>query len=111
MQHLQAKNLLPAEEYLLTSSQICESDPIGIKRVGYAQSVDSFKNALKVAEETKYRPQCMSPPNAGALTALGYIYHVKEEFEEYYHEALGLCPYDPITHDLLSSCLKEMVHC
>ncbi|KAF0427346.1 Anaphase-promoting complex subunit 6 [Gigaspora margarita] len=36
MQHLQAKNLLPAEEYLLTSSQICESDPIGIKRVGCA---------------------------------------------------------------------------
>ncbi|KAF0472764.1 ApcC hetero-tetramer Cut9-Hcn1 [Gigaspora margarita] len=111
---------------------------------GYAQSVDSFKNALKVAEETKCQPQVwetiwinlghafrqlgeldnaesyfqkvvsMSPPNANVLTVLGYIYHVKEEFEEaimYYHEALGICPYDPITHDLLNSCLKEMVHC
>ncbi|RIB21822.1 hypothetical protein C2G38_2175541 [Gigaspora rosea] len=50
----------------------------------------------------------MSPSNSDALTALGYIYHVKEVFEEaimYYHEALGICPYDPITHDLLSSCL------
>ncbi|KAF0404707.1 ApcC hetero-tetramer Cut9-Hcn1 [Gigaspora margarita] len=36
--HLQAKNLLSAEEYLLTSSQICESDPL-------------------VAEEAKCRPQ------------------------------------------------------
>ncbi|RIB10339.1 hypothetical protein C2G38_2206415 [Gigaspora rosea] len=42
MQHLQAKNLLSAEEYLLTSSQICESNLL---------------NALKVAEEIKCRPQ------------------------------------------------------
>ncbi|RIB27254.1 hypothetical protein C2G38_2161052 [Gigaspora rosea] len=85
---------------------------------GYAQSVDSFKNALKVTEETKCRPQVwetiwinlghafrqlgeldiaesyfqkvvsMSPPNADALTALEYIYHVKEEFIMYYHEVL-----------------------
>ncbi|KAF0404705.1 ApcC hetero-tetramer Cut9-Hcn1 [Gigaspora margarita] len=73
MQHLQAKNLLSAEEYLLTSSQICESDPL---RVGYSY----FQKVVS-----------MSPPNADALTALGYIYHVKEEFEEaimYYHEVL-----------------------
>ncbi|KAF0442739.1 ApcC hetero-tetramer Cut9-Hcn1 [Gigaspora margarita] len=44
------QNLLSAEEYLLTSSQICERS-VGIKRVGYAQSVDSFNNALKVVEE------------------------------------------------------------
>ncbi|CAG8520112.1 10989_t:CDS:2, partial [Cetraspora pellucida] len=151
MQHLQAKNLLSAEEYLLTSSQICENDPLVLNELGvlyfqklqYAQSVDFFKKTLKVAEETKCRPQIwetiwinlghafrqlgeldiaesyfqkvvsMSPPNSDALTALGYIYHVKEEFEEaimYYHEALGICPYDPITHDLLSACLREMVH-
>ncbi|CAG8601544.1 24800_t:CDS:10 [Dentiscutata erythropus] len=152
MQHLQAKNLLSAEEYLLTSSQICESDPLVLNELGvlyfqkfkYSESVESFKKALTRAEETKCRPQVwetiwinlghafrqlgeldiaesyfqkvvsMSPPNSDALTALGYIYHVKEEFEEaimYYHEALGICPYDPITHDLLSACLKEMVHC
>ncbi|KAF0404706.1 anaphase-promoting complex subunit Cut9 [Gigaspora margarita] len=65
MQYLQAKNLLSAEEYLLTSSQICESDPLVLNELGvlyfqqlkYAQSVDSFKNALKVEEETKCRPQ------------------------------------------------------
>ncbi|RIB17037.1 hypothetical protein C2G38_2188432 [Gigaspora rosea] len=96
MQHLQAKNLLSAKEYLLTSSQIYESDPLVLNELV----------ALKVAEETKCRPQVwetiwinlghafrqlgwilqkvifMSPPNADALTALGYIYHVKEEFEE-----------------------------
>ncbi|RIB15952.1 hypothetical protein C2G38_2191252 [Gigaspora rosea] len=52
MQHLQAKNLLSAEEYLLTNSQIFESDPLVLNEL-----VDSFKNALKVAEETKCRPQ------------------------------------------------------
>ncbi|KAF0396831.1 TPR-like protein [Gigaspora margarita] len=101
MQHLQAKNLLSAEEYLFIRS-------IGIKRVGYAQSVDFFKNALNlgeldIAESYFQRVVSVSPPNADALTALGYIYYVKEEFEEYYHEALSICPYDPITHDLLSS--------
>ncbi|KAF0496169.1 ApcC hetero-tetramer Cut9-Hcn1 [Gigaspora margarita] len=79
---------------------------------GYAQSVDSFKNALKVAEETNCQPQVwetiwinlghafrqlgeldiaksyfqkvvsMSPPNSNALPVLEYIYHVKKEFEE-----------------------------
>ncbi|RIB01100.1 hypothetical protein C2G38_2128430, partial [Gigaspora rosea] len=60
MQHLQAKNLLSAEEYLLTNSQICESAiDCSLKQffIMYAQSVNSFKNALMVAEETKCRPQ------------------------------------------------------
>ncbi|RIB17979.1 hypothetical protein C2G38_2086960 [Gigaspora rosea] len=48
MQHLQAKNLLSAEKSLLTSSQICESDLLVLNEL-----VDSFKNALKVAEEAK----------------------------------------------------------
>ncbi|KAF0444833.1 Anaphase-promoting complex subunit 6 [Gigaspora margarita] len=34
MQRLQAKNLLSAEEYLLTSSQICESDPLVLNELG-----------------------------------------------------------------------------
>ncbi|RIB23308.1 hypothetical protein C2G38_2139826 [Gigaspora rosea] len=88
-------------------SQICESDPLVLNELGelgelyfqklkYAQSVDSFKNALKVAEETKCRPQrvgyywiifakssrYIGITNSDALTALGYIYHVKEVFEE-----------------------------
>ncbi|CAG8507895.1 13543_t:CDS:10, partial [Acaulospora colombiana] len=86
---------------------------------GYSQSVEYFKKALALVEETKCRPQIwettwmnlghafrmlgeldaaetyfkkvisMSPPNQSALSALGYIYHVKEDFEEaimYYHE-------------------------
>ncbi|KAF0389227.1 ApcC hetero-tetramer Cut9-Hcn1 [Gigaspora margarita] len=50
-----------SEEYLLTISQICESDPLVLNEVGvlyfkqlkYVQSVDSFKNAFNVAEKTK----------------------------------------------------------
>ncbi|KAF0496160.1 ApcC hetero-tetramer Cut9-Hcn1 [Gigaspora margarita] len=46
-------------------SLICKSDPLVLNELGvlyfqkfkYVQSVDSFKNALKVAEETKCRPQ------------------------------------------------------
>ncbi|KAF0466640.1 ApcC hetero-tetramer Cut9-Hcn1 [Gigaspora margarita] len=34
MQHLQTKNLLSAEEYLLTSSQICESDSLVLNELG-----------------------------------------------------------------------------
>ncbi|RHZ52105.1 hypothetical protein Glove_465g33 [Diversispora epigaea] len=150
MQHLQANNLLLAEEYLLTSYNICERDPLVLNELGvlffqkskYPESVDFFKKALALAEETKCRPQIwettwmnlghafrllgeldaaesffkkvisMSPPNPSALSSLGYIYHVKEEFEEastYYHEALGIRPYDSITQDLLGVCLKEMI--
>ncbi|CAG8714762.1 13957_t:CDS:10, partial [Acaulospora morrowiae] len=151
MQHLQANNLLSSEEYLLTSYNICKGDPLILNELGvlcfrklnYAQSVEYFKKALALVEETKCRPQIwettwmnlghafrmlgeldaaetyfkkvisMSPPNQSALTALGYIYHVKEDFEEaimYYHEALGIRPSDPITQDLLGLCLEEMIN-
>ncbi|RIB05336.1 hypothetical protein C2G38_2253865 [Gigaspora rosea] len=92
-------------------SQIYESDPLVLNELDELDVLyfQKAQNTLKVAEETKCRPQLditesyfqkvvsMSPPNSDALTALGYIYHVKE--------VLGICPYDPITHDLLSSCL------
>ncbi|RIB17281.1 hypothetical protein C2G38_1445266 [Gigaspora rosea] len=50
---------------LYPGSQICESNLLVLNELGvlyfqklkYAQSVDSFKNALKVAEKTKCRPQ------------------------------------------------------
>ncbi|KAF0454408.1 ApcC hetero-tetramer Cut9-Hcn1 [Gigaspora margarita] len=109
MQHLQAKNLLSVEEYLLTSSQICESDPLVLNELGMPNQLIPLRMHLRNLVVS------MSSPNADALSALGYIYHVKEKFEEYYHEVLyqfyiwiinniestlGICPYDPITHDL-----------
>jgi len=34
MQHLQASNLLAAEEYLLTSYQTCKGDPLVLNELG-----------------------------------------------------------------------------
>ncbi|CAG8559618.1 8726_t:CDS:10 [Paraglomus occultum] len=150
MQHLQASNLLAAEEYLLTSYQICKGDPLVLNELGvlyynkqnYQIAVGHFEKALKIIEETKCRPQIwvttwmnighayrrmcefdkaemyykkvieISPPNAGALAALAYIYHVKEEYEKaitLYHEALGIMPIDSSAQDLLNNCLEEWI--
>ncbi|CAB4395208.1 unnamed protein product [Rhizophagus irregularis] len=150
MQHLQANNLLSADEYLSTSLQLCEGDPLVYNELGVmyyqklnnATAIDYFKRALILVEETKCRPQVwettwmnlghafrkmgdldaaityfqkvttMTPPSPSALTAIGYCYHVKEEYEEavmYYHESLGIRPADPITQDLLERCLEEMI--
>ncbi|KAF0421277.1 Anaphase-promoting complex subunit 6 [Gigaspora margarita] len=75
-QHLQAKNLLSAEEYLLTSSQICESDPLVLNELGIPNQLIPLRMHLSLVS--------MSPPNADALSALGYIYYVKEKFEEHW---------------------------
>ncbi|GBB91503.1 hypothetical protein RclHR1_18830003 [Rhizophagus clarus] len=150
MQHLQANNLLSAEEYLSTSLQLCEGDPLVYNELGVmhyqksnnSKAIECFKKALILVEETKCRPQVwettwmnlghafrkmgdldaaityfqkvttMSPPSPSALTAIGYCYHVKEEYEEavmYYHESLGIRPADPVTQDLLEHCLDEMI--
>ena len=65
MQHLQANNLLSADEYLSTSFQLCEGDPLVYNELGvmyyqkskYASAIDYFKRALILVEETKCRPQ------------------------------------------------------
>ncbi|CAJ0758214.1 2840_t:CDS:10 [Entrophospora sp. SA101] len=139
MQHLLANNLKTAEEYLMQSYSICSNDPLLLNEL----AIYCFKAALISAEFTKCRQRVwettwmnmghvyrklgeldvaesyfrkvtyLSPPNPSALTAIGYIYHVKEQYDDainYYHEALGLRPCDPIIQDLLSSCLEEMVN-
>ncbi|RIB15540.1 hypothetical protein C2G38_2192141 [Gigaspora rosea] len=64
MQHLQAKNLLSAEEYLLTSSQICESDPLVLNELGvlYFQKL----NELDIAESYFQKVVSMLPPSVVA---------------------------------------------
>ncbi|CAI2165441.1 7826_t:CDS:10 [Funneliformis geosporum] len=152
MQHLQANNILSADEYLSTSSKLCEGDPLVYNELGvmfyqkskYADAIDNFRRALILVDETKCRPQIwettwmnlghafkrmgqvdldaainyfqkvttMTTPSPSALTAIGYCYHVKEEYEEailYYHESLGIRPVDPVTQDLLERCLEEMI--
>ncbi|KAF0472761.1 ApcC hetero-tetramer Cut9-Hcn1 [Gigaspora margarita] len=87
IQHLQTKNLLSTEEFLLTNSQICESDPLVLNELGvlyfqklkYAQSVDSFKNALKVAEETKCRPQLILAMRSGSLASWITLNHISKK--------------------------------
>ncbi|KAG9286813.1 hypothetical protein G9A89_012363 [Geosiphon pyriformis] len=67
---------------------------------------------LDMAESYFQKVSAMSPPNASALSAIGYIYHIKENYPQaaiYYHEALGIRPSDPITQDLLGKCLESMV--
>ncbi|RIB12109.1 hypothetical protein C2G38_2101794 [Gigaspora rosea] len=112
MKHLQTKNLLFAEEYLLTSSQICESNLLVLNELGvlyfqklkYAQSVDSFKNALKYGKKyglilamrsgslaSWILLNHISKSSLYVATKALYIYHMKEEFEEaimYYQEVL-----------------------
>ena len=65
MQHLQANNLLLAEEYLSASSKLCEGDPLVYNELGvmfyqkskYADAIDNFRRALILVDETKCRPQ------------------------------------------------------
>ncbi|RIB07541.1 hypothetical protein C2G38_2214124 [Gigaspora rosea] len=89
MQHLQAKNLLSAEEYLLTNSQICES-AIGIKRVACAL-FSKAQNALKVAEETKCRPQVWET----IWIQLGHAFRQLGELdiaESYFQKVVSMSP-------------------
>ncbi|CAG8560664.1 4158_t:CDS:10 [Ambispora gerdemannii] len=67
---------------------------------------------LDIAESYFQKVAAISPPNANALSAIGYIYHIKENYSQaamYYHEALGIKPSDLITQDLLGKCLESMV--
>ena len=65
MQHLQANNLLSADEYLSTSFQLCKGDPLVYNELGvmhyqkfkYDDAIYCFKKALNLVEETKCRPQ------------------------------------------------------
>jgi anaphase-promoting complex subunit 6 len=84
MQHLQANNLLSADEYLSTSLQLCEGDPLVYNELGvmyyqklkYAAAIDCFKRALILVEETKCRPQVWETTwmNLGhAFRKMGYL--------------------------------------